>query len=123
MITFEKFCNAIARAVGGDVHVNSRGEPRIAKDGRHVVWLQGKDEPGTKLAEISDILRDGRPYVRCYMSDDADGSFWVWDNLSKDYDEREGQILIYHGKRLDAAIKRALGYNPFTDSKKFPIWD
>lgn len=123
MITFEKFCNAIAKAIGGEIHINSHGEPGIAKDGRRVIWLQGDDRPGTKLADISDILVDGRPYSRCYMSDDTDGSYWVWDNLSADYDERDGQILIYHGRGLYTAIKKALAYNPFTDSKKFPLWD
>lgn len=124
MITFEKFYKTIAEAIGGHVTFDSHGEPRISKGGRQVVWLQGDDRPGSKLADIGDLLNNaGRSYTRCYMGDDTDGSIFVWDNLSSDYDEREGQILIFHGKSLKAAIKRALAYNPFTDSKKFPIWD
>lgn len=123
MITFDKFCTAIATAIGGSISRTSHGTPVIVRDGRQVVWMQGSDTPGTKLADISDLLVDGRSYSRCYLSDDNDGSFWVWDNLTSDYDEREGQVLLYHGKRLGTAIKKALSYNPFTDSKSLPLWD
>lgn len=120
MVTFQKFLKEICRALGADVYFNSHGEPRVTKAGRQVAWVQGNDEPGTKRADISDIVDCfGFSFTRCFLSDDKDGSFYVWDNLS----DTDGQVLIYHGKSLKTALKRALAYNPFTDSKKFPLWN
>lgn len=126
-MNYEKFCNTIAAALKGNVHTNSKKEITGVYQpfGRQICWLQGNDEPGTKLADISDIIKDGHASTRCYISDDNDGSFYVWDNLCPDIDElgREGQILLYHGRSLKTAIRKALAYHPWYDSHKFPLWN
>lgn len=109
-MTYNKFCETIATALKGFSHTNSKGEINGVYDisGHQICWVQGSDEPGTKLADISDIIKDGFSCTRCYLGDDNDGSFYVWDNLDPDIDElrREGQILIYHGKSIKTALKR-----------------
>lgn len=122
-ITFAEFCTAIAEAMGGHVTTSRNYDARISRDGRQICWLDGNDEPGSKLADISDLVDDqGRSTTRCYLCDDNDGQYYVWDNLCQEYDDREGQILLYHGKSLKIALRKALAYNPARDSKKYPIW-
>lgn len=142
-MTYEKFYKAVAEAMGAEIlyhgkrtahtghYVPDTERPYGVKDGRQVLWLQ--NAYGTYLANVSDLIgvgggAEGRCYIEAVPNDNNGWDIFVYYNLIENdpYDKRgtgDGeQILIWQGKTLAAAIKKALAFDPRHDCHKYPIW-